>query len=271
MTIFLFWGKIMRKERKMLIDTHAHLTDKAFEGEEERIIKNAKDSTVEKIITSGYNLPSSLDAVKFCERHEDVYASIGIYPENIYELTDEVEKSLEELGRNNKVVAIGEIGLQYTEGMPDREAQKRGFVRQIKLAHALGKPIVIHCREAYGDTLEILKANKDYLTFGGTMHCFGGSEDVAKELIKLGLYISVGGVSTFKNAERLRGVLREVPLDKIILETDCPYLTPQPYRGRRNSPEYIPLIAENLAKIKGIGAEEVAIRTTENARRLFKI
>lgn len=271
MTIFLFWGKIMGKEGKMLIDTHAHLTDKAFEGEEEKIIKNAKDSTVEKIITSGYNLPSSLEAVEFCGKHEGVYATVGIYPENIYELNDEVEKSLVELGKNDKVVGIGEIGLQYTEGMPDREAQKRGFIRQIKLAHSLKKPIVIHCREAYGDTLEILKENKDYLAYGGTMHCFGGSEEVAKELIKLGLYISVGGVSTFKNAERLREVLRKIPLDRIILETDCPYLTPQPYRGRRNSPEYIPLIAENLGKIKGVSTEEVAIRTTENARRLFKI
>lgn len=255
----------------MLIDTHAHLTDKAFEGEEEKIIQEAKDCTVKKIITSGYNLPSSKMAVEFCHAHEDIYASVGIYPENIYELDEEVEKSLAELAHDEKVVAIGEIGLQYTDGMPDREVQKRGFVKQIRLAHDLRKPIVIHCREAYGDTLEILKANKEYLTYGGTMHCFGGSEQVAKELIKLGLHISVGGVSTFKNAERLRDVLRVVPIEKILLETDCPYLTPQPYRGRRNSPEYIPLIAENLAKIKGISEQEVASITTENARRLFKI
>lgn len=255
----------------MLIDTHAHLTDEAFRGEEAIIVKRAGDSSVGKIITSGYNLLSSLQAVEFSQKFEGVFASVGIYPENIYELNEDVEKKLELLSQNNKVVAIGEIGLQYTEGMPDKEAQKRGFVRQIKLAHSLKKPIVIHCREAYGDMLELLKENKNFLTYGGTMHCFGGSREVSEELIKLGLHISVGGVPTFKNAERLREVIKSIPLERIILETDCPYLTPQPYRGKRNSPEYIPLIAQSLAKLKGVSEEEIAFVTTENARRLFNI
>lgn len=255
----------------MLIDTHAHLTDEAFGGEVEGIIERSRGNGVEKIITSGYNLPSSISAVELSEKYEGVYATIGVYPENIYELNDHVEREIFTLGQNDRVVGIGEIGLQYTEGMPDREAQKEGFIRQIKLAHKLKKPIVIHCREAYGDTLEILKENREFLTYGGTMHCFGGSEEVARELIKLGLYISVGGVSTFKNAERLRGVIKSVPLDRIILETDCPYLAPMPFRGKRNSPEYIPTIAEALAITKGVDVMCVAEQTTQNARRLFKI
>lgn len=255
----------------MLIDTHAHLTDSAFDEDREEIIRKAKESTVEKIITSGFNLPSSLDAVKLCHDYESLFASVGVYPENINELTDECMSNLSTLADDRKVVAIGEIGLQYTEGMPDKNAQKMGFANQIKLAYSKKKPVVIHCREAYGDTLEILKQNKTFLEYGGTMHCFGGSEEVAKELLKLGLYISVGGVSTFKNAERLRETIKSIPLERIILETDCPYLTPAPFRGKRNSPANIPLIAENLAHIKGVSVEEVARVTTENARRLFKI
>lgn len=255
----------------MLIDTHAHLTDSAFNEDREDVVKRAKENMVKNIITSGFNLPSSLEAVEFCRNHDGVFASVGVYPENINELTDDEMSKLALLIDDEKVVAIGEIGLQYADDMPDKNAQKAGFLKQIKLAYDKKKPIVIHCREAYGDTLEILKENKEFLTYGGTMHCFGGSEEVAKELIKLGLYISVGGVSTFKNAVRLREVIRSVPLERIILETDCPYLTPTPFRGKRNNPEYIPLIAENLAQIKGVSVEEVARVTTENARRLFKI
>lgn len=255
----------------MLIDTHAHLTDTAFVGEEEKIIRRAKDCTVEMIITSGYDLQSSLCAVELSEKYDGVYSSVGVYPENIYELNDDVENTLSQIAKNKKVVAIGEIGLQYTDNMPSKEVQRAGFLRQIKLAFDVKKPIIIHCRDAYGDMLQILRENKEFLEYGGTIHCFGGSEEVARELIGLGLYISVGGVSTFKNAQRLQEVLKNIPLDKILLETDCPYLTPTPYRGKRNSPEYIPLIAQNLAQIKGISAEEVALVTTENARRLFKI
>lgn len=255
----------------MLIDTHAHLTDIAFEGDREKVVQLSKELTVEKIITSGFNLCSSMDALHFCQDKDGVFASVGVYPENIYELNDQVEKELEKLAKEPKVVAVGEIGLQYTDGMPDKESQKIGFVKQIRLACKVKKPIVIHCREAYGDTLEILKQNRDYLQYGGTMHCYGGSKQVAQQLIDLGLYISVGGVSTFKNAKNLQEVLKEIPLEKMVLETDCPYLTPSPYRGKRNSPEYISLIAQNLALLKGISVEEVATVTTENARRLFKI
>lgn len=255
----------------MFIDTHAHLTDNAFDEDRDEIIELSKQMGVMGIINSGYNLPSSLQAIELTQRHDGLYASIGVYPENIEELDNLTLETLEKLAQNEKVVAIGEIGLQYTENYPDREVQKEGFLKQLKLAHSLGKPIIIHCRDACGDMIQILKESKNLLEFGGTFHCFSGSGEIAKEVIKLGLCISVGGVSTFKNAQKLRETLMNVPLEKILLETDCPYLAPHPYRSKRNSPAYIPTIAENLANLKNVSVEEVAKITTENARKLFKI
>lgn len=255
----------------MFIDTHAHLTDKAFAGREEEILQNAKDCLVEKVITSGFDLASSKEAIDFARKHDGVYASIGFYPEYVKNYTLEAEEELKSLVKEEKVVAIGEIGLQYTDGMPERELQKEVFLKQLKLAYQLEKPVVLHCRDAYGDMIKLLKGNKDLLVFGGTFHCFSGSYEIAMEAIKLGFYISIGGVSTFKNATNVKEVLKNVPLERMLLETDCPYLAPHPYRGKINEPKYIPTIAENLAVLKGVDVETVAKITTENARRLFKI
>ncbi|MBO5395078.1 MAG: TatD family hydrolase [Clostridia bacterium] len=252
----------------VLVDTHAHLTDKAFEGEEEIIVGRAAECGVAFIITSGYNLSSSQTAVACAEKFDNVYASVGFYPENCMEFDCE---ALKEIAQNEKVVAIGEIGLQYTEGMPPKEEQIEVFEKQIKLAHELNLPIVIHCREAYGDCLEVLKRNQQFLKAGGTLHCYCGSSEMAKEFIRLGLHISVGGVSTFKNADKIKKAVIDCPLERILLETDCPYLAPHPFRGKRNEPSLIPTIAENLATLKGISVEEVVSVTTQNARRLFKI
>lgn len=255
----------------MFVDTHAHLTDEAFKEDFKQIVQNAKNNRVGKIITSGYDLASSQEAVAFAEKFDDVYASIGVYPENANEYTGQAENHLKQMCKNPKVVAIGEIGLQYTDNMPPKEVQKDAFARQIKLAYSLQKPIVIHCRDAFGDTIEMLKENKDFLKYGGTMHCFSGSLEFAREVVKLGLYISVGGVSTFKNATRLQEALKEIPLERIILETDCPYLSPSPFRGQRNEPARVVTIAENLAKLKNTTLEEVEKITSENVRRLFGI
>lgn len=254
----------------MFIDTHAHLTDKAFADNVDEIIKKAKECMVTNIITSSFDLSSSNEAVNLAEKYESVYASIGIYPEYADDYNQKIEDSLEELAKNKKVVAIGEIGLQYTDGMPSHEKQKEVFIRQLQLAHRLKKVVVIHCREAYGDLIDLLKENKNILT-GGTLHCYSGSYEIAKEAIKLGFYISVGGVSTFKNAQNVREMLKKVPLENMILETDCPYLTPHPYRGKLNMPSYIPTIAQSLAELKGVSIDKIAEITTENARRLFNI
>ena len=255
----------------MFIDTHAHLTDRAFVGREEEILQNAKDCLVEKAITSGFDLASSKEAIDFARKHDGVYASIGFYPEYVKKYTVEDEEELKSLAKEEKVVAIGEIGLQYTDGMPERELQKEVFLKQLKLANELEKPVVLHCRDAYGDMIKLLKENKGLLSHAGTFHCFSGSYEIAMEAIKLGFYISIGGVSTFKNATNVKEVLKNVPLERMLLETDCPYLAPHPYRGKINEPKYIPTIAENLAVLKGVDVETVAKITTENARRLFKI
>ncbi len=253
------------------VDTHAHLTDVAFDEDRNFVIKKSGELGVGLIITSGFNYSSSVEAVKLANDNLGVYASIGYYPENILELNAETENDFINLAKSDKVVAIGEIGLQYTDNMPDRESQKRGLIRQLEIAHELHLPVVIHCRDAYGAMVELLKQNKSLLSFGGTVHCFSGSKEIANELLKLGLRISVGGVSTFKNAQNLRETLKEIPIDRILLETDCPYLTPHPYRGQKNSPCFIPTIAESLANLKGLDGEEVARITTKNARELFKI
>lgn len=262
--------KIISKERKMFVDTHAHLTDKAFKENLNQIIEKANDSMVKEIITSGFDLSSSVEAVELAGQYDNIYASIGFYPEYADDFSKEIEDKIEKLGGNQKVVAIGEIGLQYTDGMPSHERQKEVFLRQIKLAKRLNKPIIIHCRDAYGDMITLLKDNKEYLT-SGTLHCYSGSYEIAVEAIKLGFYISVGGVSTFKNAQNVREMLKKVPLDRMILETDCPYLTPHPYRGQLNMPSFIPTIAQSLAQLKGVDIQTVADTTTINARRLFKI
>ena len=255
----------------MFIDTHAHLNDKAFEEDLQEVVKLSKEMGVKFIVNSGYDIPSSLHAISLAEKYEGLYASVGIYPENISQLNSLAYDKLIKLAQHPKVVAIGEIGLQYTENSPSEEEQKEGFLKQLNLAYVLQKPIIIHCRDAIGDMLELLKENKHLLKFGGTFHCFSGSQESAREIINLGLHISVGGVSTFKNAEKLRNAISSVPLNKILLETDCPYLSPHPYRGKRNSPAYIPTIAENLACVKGVSVEEIAKTTTNNARSLFKI
>ncbi|MBQ8443898.1 MAG: TatD family hydrolase, partial [Clostridia bacterium] len=198
-------------------DTHAHLTDIMFDGECAEIVAKAKDCGVNLIITSGYDLESSKEAVTMAEQFEGVYAGVGYYPENCEEFD---EKALKNLAKHEKVVAIGEIGLQYTENMPEKEKQIEAFEKQIKLAFELKLPIVIHCRDAYGDCLDVLKKNREFLTYGGTLHCYCGSKEMAKEFVKLGLNISVGGVSTFKNASNVRKAIEEVPIDKILLETD---------------------------------------------------
>lgn len=255
----------------MFVDTHAHLTDERFKGEEKEILEKCRTANVLKIITSGVDYDSSQKALEFAQNYDEVYASIGMYPENIYEFDKQIENNFAQMAQNKKVVAIGEIGLQYTDNMPPREKQKEIFLKQLELAYELKLPIVIHCRDAYGDMIDLLKRNKNLLEYSGTFHCYGGSKEIAKEILKLGFYISVGGVSTFKNASNLKETIKSLPLENLILETDCPYLAPDPFRGRRNDPSLIPIIAKNLAQLKDVSIEEIEEKTTQNARRLFNL
>ena len=249
-----------------MIDVHAHLD--AFEDVKD-VIKEAKKRGVKKIVTAGYNLLSSKRSMKIANEFDGVYAVVGVHPENVEEVDKNYLEDLKSLAINKKVVGIGEIGLDYHFTTETKEKQKKMFIDQIELANNLGLPIVVHSRDAMGDTLEILKTHTP--KFGGLMHCYSGSIESAKELLKLNFSFSFGGGCTFKNAKNVCAVIENLPLEKIMLETDCPYLAPVPHRGERNEPKYIPLIAEKIAELKNVSLEEVVNETTENAEKLFNL
>lgn len=252
----------------MFIDTHAHINNERFAGKIEETIKRAKDSGVEKIICSANDIKTAYEVVNLADKFDDVFATIGVHPQDAYDFDKIDIEILRELAANKKVVGIGEIGLEYREGCPDKVVQKHAFCEQIILANELNKPIVIHSRDACADTLEILK---EFAPLKGTFHCFSESLEVAHIVQEMGLHISVGGVVTFKNGRKLQEVVSNIPLEKLLLETDCPYLAPEPHRGSLNQPAYIPLIAEKVALLKGLSVGEVAKVTTDNAWRLFEL
>ena len=251
-----------------LIDAHGHLNDEKFD-DVSAAVDRAKERGVIAHVCASCNLSSSQKAVELSKQFDIVYAAVGFHPENVNEFDKNSISEIEKLAKNKKVVAIGEIGLDYYYEKETKEKQKEIFAKQIAFANKLNLPVVIHTREAMGDTLEILKSYTP--TKPSLMHCYGGSIESAKELMKLGFSFSFGGLLTFKNATNVVEVVRQIPIEKILLETDCPYMTPVPYRGQRNEPSYIVYTADMLAKIKDLSLEEVARITTENARRLFGI
>ena len=252
----------------MFIDVHAHLNDEKFENVES-IVENALSEKVNKIITAGFDISSSRKNLEIASRFPNVFATIGIHPEMVDELEKDYLEVLKDMSKNKKVVAIGEIGLDYHFKDDNKELQKEIFVKQIELANFLDLPVVVHSRDAMGDTLELLKKHppkKESL-----LHCYSGSIESAKEFIKLGFSFSFGGVVTFNNAKNVVKVVEELPIEKIMLETDCPYMAPMPFRGKRNEPMYIPYIARKIAEIKNIEVEKIAEITTKNAEKMFKI
>lgn len=253
----------------MFVDVHAHIIDEKFENPN-KVVETANFFGVEKIISAGSNYETSLKSNEFARKTRGVFSTVGVHPEDCDEF-ESVEEQIEELAKNEKVVAIGEIGLDYHYENHDKEKQKQVFLKQIILADKLSLPIVIHSRDAMADTMEILKSNKDKFKKGGIFHCYSGSVEEAKEILKLGFSFSFGGVCTFKNAKRVVDVINFLPIENIMLETDCPYLSPEPHRGEINEPKNIPFIAKKIALIKGLSLEEVAKITTKNAERMFKI
>lgn len=253
-----------------LVDVHAHILDACFENDLDEVVKRADDSRVRKIICSAYDLSSSQKAVEIANKYEKVYATVGIHPENLDGVNFDSDKNeLCQLAENKKVVAIGEIGLDYHFTSENKDLQKEIFEKQIQLANELNLPIVVHSRDAMGDTIELLKKNKPKKE--SLMHCYSGSIESAKILINLGFAFSFGGVVTFKNAKNVVEVVKNLPMDKILLETDCPYMTPVPFRGQRNEPKNVVYVADEIARIKSLNIEEVAKITTENAKRIFGI
>jgi len=252
----------------MLIDTHSHLNFPDFSKDYPDVIARAKKAGIVAIVNVGADLPTSKRAIELAQKEDLCYATVGIHPTNTNNLKDEDCQELEGLAQKKKVVAIGEIGLDYFHNSTPKEIQKRSFELQILLAKKLNLPVIIHNRDAHQDVLAILKEKE---VKKGVMHCFSGDINLAREVLSLGLHISFSGNLTYKKNEDLRAVAKEVPLKKLLLETDCPYLPPQPSRGKRNEPGFLTYTAEALAKIKGISLEELGEITTKNAKELFGI
>lgn len=254
-----------------LVDTHTHLNDAKFAGEEQAAIERANLAGVTKIINMGDNMASSTKAVNLARQYDGVFAGVGIHPEEAYEMTQQDDDVLAAFATEPKVVAIGEIGLDYywEKDEAKRLLQQRIFIRQLDLARNLHLPVCVHDREAHGDTMAILK--KEGQGISGVMHCFSGSMEMAQELLKMGWYIGVDGPLTFKNAAKLPAIVKSFPLERILLETDAPYMAPVPMRGKRNEPAFIRYIGEKVAEIKGITLSEVAKQTSENAMELYGV
>lgn len=254
----------------MLIDVHAHLNDERLENQIEDVLKRAKENKVEKIICVGYNLQSSKKAIELAEKFDEVYASIGIHPNELQDFNENAEKFLIDNSAHKKVVSIGEIGLDYHYLPCDKELQKKVFVRQLEIAYQCKLPIQIHSRDASQDTVEILKQHKNLLAYGGLVHCFSGSVEMLKEIEKLGLKISMGGVLTYKNARQTVDVIKALPLSMLTLETDCPYLSPVPFRSELNEPKNVKYVAQKVAEIRNIYLEEISKIASANTLELFK-
>ena len=254
----------------MFIDTHAHLDDAKLINDVEKIISEANVENVKKIISVGCDADTSFQTVCLAEKYDNVYAIIGVHPHDAKTFNQEVENKLIELAKSKKVVAIGEIGLDYHYDLSPREVQREVFEKQINLAEKLNLPIIIHTREAIGDTMDILRRNKHKIK-KALIHCFNASKEILTEIIQMGFCVSYGGAITFKTANGLLECVKNTPMDRIMLETDCPYLTPTPYRGTTNYPKYIPIVAEKIAELKNISIEEVEKITTKNAENFFKI
>ena len=250
-----------------IFDSHAHYTDKAFNDDRTEMLGSLKESGICGVINCGADLDSSKASITLSEEYDYIYSACGVHPEEVDGLPENYIEILRELSKNKKCVAIGEIGLDYYWRQDNKEAQKRVFEEQILLAKELNLPIIVHDREAHEDTLNILKKHKPK----GVLHCFSGSAEMAKEVLKLGMYIGLGGALTFKNARKPVEVAEVLPLEKLLLETDCPYMAPVPMRGKRNYSAYIPYVAEKVAEIKCIAPQEVLDITAKNAKELFNI
>lgn len=255
----------------VFVDTHAHVNDAQFDADRDAVLARAREAGVTRIVTIGYNRATIPSALALADRHEALYAAIGWHPHDAAACAEEDLAWVERLAREHgKVVAIGEIGLDYYRDWAPRDAQRAMFRQQLALARRLGLPVILHCRDAYADVLEVLR-DEGAGEIGGVMHCFTADWETAKAFLDLGFYLGIGGVVTFKTGAAVREVVQKAPLDRLLLETDCPYLAPVPHRGKRNEPAYLRHTAEVVAEVRGMAVEDVAAATTENAMRLFRL
>lgn len=250
-----------------IFDTHAHYDDDSFDEDRFELLDEMFDSGVCGIINCGCTVESSKTSIEFAEKYANIYSAVGIHPQNAAEESSDAVEQIEKLASHKKVVAIGEIGLDYHYDYTPKDMQLEWFEKQILLAKKLNLPVIVHDREAHADCVELILKHKPR----GVMHCFSGSVETAKQLTDIGFYIGLGGSVTFKNAKKPAEVAASLPLDKLLLETDCPYMTPVPFRGRRNNSALIAYTAEKIAELRGITAQEVINQATQNAYKLFNI
>lgn len=258
----------------MLIDTHTHLDDARYNDDREATLARAREAGVDAFITIGCDLATSRSAVALADQHPSIYASIGVHPHEVKRIADGWYEEFRSLAKHTKVVAYGEIGLDYHYNHSTPDEQRERFREQVRLARELALPVIIHTREAQEDTIAILTEERAE-DIGGVFHCFSGNAQLAQEALALGFYLSFSGIVTFQNATGLREIARTVPLDRLLIETDCPYLTPVPYRGQRNEPAFVAYVARLLASLRtdepGMTVERLGEITSANAKRLFKI
>lgn len=252
----------------MYFDTHTHLDDARFDEDREAVLKHVKASGVSLAVNIGADMESSRSSVTLATEHDFIYAAVGVHPHDVEEMTEADIDALRELAKHKKVVAIGEIGLDYYYDNSPREAQRAWFLRQIELAKELDLPYIVHDRDAHADCLDIIKKSG---YFRGVMHCYSGSVEMMEELVKLGFYISFAGPVTFKNAKVPKEVAKKVPLDRLLIETDSPYLAPEPHRGKRNDSSMVAFVCREIASLRQMREEELAKLTLENGKRFFGI
>lgn len=257
-------------EEKMIFDTHAHYDDEAFDEDRESLLESLEKNQITKIVNVGADISSSRATISLTKQYPFIYGAIGVHPSETKELTQKDMDWVREASKSSKIVAIGEIGLDYYWGEPEKEVQKKWFREQIKIAKEEKLPVIIHSRDAAKDTLEIMKEECTE-EVGGVIHCFSYSAEMAKEYIQMGFYIGIGGVVTFKNAKKLKEVVEQIPLESIVLETDCPYLAPEGRRGERNCSLYLPRVIQEISSLKQIEESTVIEQTYQNAIQLYHL
>ena len=270
-------GGVTSRKGSTLVDTHAHLDFSQYDRDLVEVLARAEREGVTQVVTVGYDLSASRRALALAREHAGVWACVGVHPHEAGKVEPEYLSDLEALSQDRRVVGIGEIGLDYYRDRSPRDAQRRVFEGQLDLAARLNKPVVVHDREAHGDVMSSIRQWAEGLSAStngprgllGVMHCFSGDQRMAEELFELGFYVSVAGPVTYHNASGLQDLVSRLPLDRLMVETDCPFLSPDPYRGERNEPARVRLVAEKIAGIKGLPVDEVARMTTDNAHRLF--
>ncbi len=255
--------------KPMIFDSHAHYDSQQFNEDREELLLSMEENGVGTIVNSGASWDSVTEVVELAHKYPFVYAAVGMHPDEVGDLNEERFAFMKSQCQKDKVVAVGEIGLDYYWDNESHDVQKKWFIRQLELARELDLPVIIHSRDAAADTLEIMKEYGQGLR--GVIHCFSYSIELAREYVKMGFYIGIGGVVTFKNGRKLKEIAAEIPLDRILLETDCPYLAPVPFRGKRNCSAYISYVAQEIANLKGISYEEVVAQTEQNGKKLFRV